>query len=274
MAAQTTPLPSVLLVGCGQMGSSMLEGWLAHGLKPSVVLDRHDRALPAPHKLAATLDAVPAEFQPDIIILAVKPQKADEVLGALAQRFPNATLLTVMAGRTVASLTACYTHSNPKAQPVIIRAMPNTPCAIGAGMSGLYAPPNATEEQKAQCDALLRAVGDTVWVAQEEQMDSVTALSGSGPAYIFLLAELLEKAGVEQGLPAETARTLARKTIYGAGALLNQSPVDAEELRRRVTSPGGTTAEALKIFMAPDAWPATVPQAVAAAARRAKELST
>lgn len=270
----TTSLPSVLLVGCGKMGSAMLEGWMAHGLKASVVLDRHDHTLPAPHRLAATLDDVPADFQPDVIILAIKPQKADTVLEALAQRFPNATLLSVMAGRTVESLTARYTHANPQARPVIIRAMPNTPCAIGAGMSGLYAPPHATDTQKAQCDALLHAVGDTVWVEQEDQMDSVTALSGSGPAYLFLLAELLEKAGVEQGLPAETARTLARKTIYGAGALLNQSPLDAEELRHRVTSPGGTTAEALKIFMAPDAWPTTVPQAVAAAARRAKELST
>lgn len=274
MTARTAPLPSVLLVGCGQMGGAMLEGWLAHGLKPSVVLDRHDRTLPAPHTLVATLEDVPAGFQPDVIILAVKPQKADPVLEALAQRFPNATLLSVMAGRTVESLTERYRHGNPQAQPVIIRAMPNTPCAIGAGMSGLYAPPHATDAQKAQCDALLRAVGDTVWVAHENQIDSVTAISGSGPAYVFLLAELLEKAGVDQGLPAETARTLARKTLYGAGALLNQSPADAGELRRRVTSPGGTTAEALKIFMAPDAWPATVPEAVAAAARRARELST
>ncbi|KXV77822.1 pyrroline-5-carboxylate reductase [Acetobacter malorum] len=274
MSAHTSPLPSVLLVGCGQMGGSMLEGWLAHGLKPSVVLDRHDRTLAAPHKLAATLEDIPADFQPDVIILAIKPQKADPALEALAQRFPNATLLSVMAGRTVESLTERYKQGNPQAQPVMIRAMPNTPCAIGAGMSGLYAPPHATDTQKAQCDALLQAVGDTVWVEREELIDSVTAISGSGPAYIFLLAELLEKAGVEQGLPAETARTLARKTIYGAGALLNQSPADAEELRRRVTSPGGTTAEALKVFMAPDAWPAIVPRAVAAAARRAKELST
>ena len=274
MRKQTSPLPSILLVGCGQMGGAMLEGWLAHGLKPSVILDRHDRTLPAPHILAHTLDDVPATFQPDVVILAVKPQKADPVLEALAQRFPNAVVLSVMAGRTVENLTQRYKHGNPQANPVVIRAMPNTPCAIGAGMSGLYAPPHATNAQKAQCDALLKAVGDTVWVEHEELIDALTAISGSGPAYLFLLAELLEKAGTELGLPVETARTLARKTIYGAGALLNQSPADAEELRRRVTSPGGTTAEALKVFMAPDAWPAAVQRATAAAARRAKELST
>lgn len=274
MPAHPSPLPSVLLAGCGQMGGAMLEGWLAHGLKPSVVLDRHSRTVPAPHTVVSTLDEIPAPFQPDVIVLAVKPQKADPMLDALAVLYPQATLLSVMAGRTVESLTQRYTQANPKANPVLIRAMPNTPCAIGAGMSGLYAPPQATDTQKAHCAALLAAVGETVWVEREELIDSVTAISGSGPAYVFLLAELLEKAGVEQGLPAETARTLARKTLYGAGALLNQSPADAEELRRRVTSPGGTTAEALKVFMAADAWPAIVPRAVAAAARRARELSS
>lgn len=267
-------LPSVLLVGCGKMGGAMLEGWIRHGLAPSVVMDRHDHTLPAPHQHARTLADIPADFTPDIIILAVKPQKADEVLGELGQRFPTTPLLSVMAGRTVENLAQRFSEANSAAKPTIIRAMPNTPCAIGAGISGLYAAPTVTDQQKQYCDQLLQAVGETVWVEQEDLIDSVTAVSGSGPAYVFLLAELMEKAGVEQGLPAETARKLARRTIFGAGALMDQSPLDAAELRTRVTSPGGTTAAALAVLMAPDAWPTTVSKAIQAAARRAKELSS
>ena len=268
------PLPSILLVGCGKMGGAMLEGWLGAGLAPSVIIDRHMADLPAPHRVVRAIQDVPADFAPDVIIVAVKPQKADPVLAELAQRFGQATLLSVMAGRTIASLHATCVQANAQANPVIIRSMPNTPCALGAGMSGLYAPPNATAEQKAHCDALLKAVGETVWVEKEGLIDSVAAISGSGPAYVFLMAELLEKAGVEQGLPAEVARKLARGTLYGAGCMLHTLPTDAAELRRNVTSPGGTTAEALKIMMAPQAWPATTSAAIAAAVHRARELAS
>lgn len=267
-------LPSILLVGCGKMGGAMLEGWLRAGLAPSVVIDRHITELPAPHQVVRSIQDVPAGFAPDVVIVAVKPQKADPVLAELAQRFGQATLLSVMAGRTIASLHATCVQANPQANPLIIRSMPNTPCALGAGMSGLYAPPNATAEQKAHCDALLQAVGETVWVEEEGLIDSVAAISGSGPAYVFLLAELLEKAGMEQGLPPEVARKLARGTLYGAGCMLHTLPTDADELRRNVTSPGGTTAEALKIMMAPQAWPATTSAAIAAAVHRAKELAS
>lgn len=269
-----SPLPSILLVGCGKMGGAMLEGWLKAGLAPSVVIDRHMADLPAPHSVVRTIQDVPTGFTPDIIIIAVKPQKADPVLAELAQRFGQATLLSVMAGRSIASLHATYVQANAKADPVIIRSMPNTPCALGAGMSGLYAPANATPQQKAHCDALLKAVGETVWVEEEGLIDSVAAISGSGPAYVFLLTELLEKAGVEQGLPAAIARKLARGTLYGAGCMLHTLPTDADELRRNVTSPGGTTAEALKVMMAPQAWPATTSAAIAAAVHRAKELAS
>ncbi|MCG0994823.1 pyrroline-5-carboxylate reductase [Acetobacter indonesiensis] len=272
--SSSSPLPSVLLVGCGKMGNAMLEGWLKHGLKPSVVLDRHDHALPSPHHHARTVADIPADFTPDIVIVAVKPQKADAILEELGQRFPTPVLLSVMAGRSIESLTKTYKKANPSANPTVVRAMPNTPCAIGAGITGLYAEAGTTAEQKDQCDALLRSVGETVWVEQENLIDAVTAVSGSGPAYIFLLAELMEKAGIEQGLPPETARKLARRTIFGAGALLDHSALDASELRIQVTSPGGTTAEALKILMQPDAWPKAVSQAISAAAHRAHELSS
>lgn len=268
------PLPSILLVGCGKMGGAMLEGWLKAGLAPSVIIDRHLADLPAPHTVVQSIQDVPASFTPDVIIVAVKPQKANPVLAELAQRFGQATLLSVMAGRTIASLHDTCVQANPQANPVIIRSMPNTPCALGAGMSGLYAPPNATAEQKSHCNALLCAVGETVWVAEEGLIDSVAAISGSGPAYVFLMAELLEKAGVEQGLPADVARKLARGTLYGAGCMLHTLPTDAQELRRNVTSPGGTTAEALKVMMAPQAWPATTSAAIAAAVHRARELAS
>lgn len=268
------PLPSIVLVGCGKMGGAMLEGWLRAGLAPSVVIDRHMADLPAPHQVVRSIQDIPADFTPDVVIVAVKPQKANPVLAELAQRFGQTTLLSVMAGRTIASLHTAYVQANAQANPVIIRSMPNTPCMLGAGMSGLYAPPNATPKDKAHCDALLRAVGETVWVAEESLIDSVTAVSGSGPAYVFLLAELMEKAGVEQGLPADIARKLARGTLYGAGCMLHTLPTDADELRRNVTSPGGTTAEALHVLMAPQAWPATTSAAIAAATRRARELAS
>ena len=268
-----TPLPSILLAGCGKMGSAMVQGWLAGGLAPSVVLDRHLSDLPAPHRVVRAVADIPAGFVPDVIVLAVKPQKADGVLAELAARYPQATVLSVMAGRTVASLEAAFAAGATATQPTIIRAMPNTPSLLGAGMCGLYAPPTATAEQKQHCDSLMRAVGETVWVERESLIDAVTGVSGSGPAYVFLLAELLEKAGQAQGLPAPVARTLAREVIYGAGRMLHELPTDAEELRRNVTSPGGTTAAALAVLMQPEAWPRITTDAVAAAVNRAGELA-
>ena len=145
-----TQLPSILLVGCGKMGGAMLDGWLACGLPPSAVIDRHRDSLPAPHILVPSLDDLPADFQPDIIILAVKPQKADATLEILARRFARATLLSVMAGRSIASLSSVYTAAAKGTAPVFIRAMPNTPSTLGAGMTGPYAPHAATPEQKQQ----------------------------------------------------------------------------------------------------------------------------
>ncbi|GBQ32506.1 pyrroline-5-carboxylate reductase [Gluconacetobacter sacchari] len=267
------PLPPLLLVGCGQMGGAMLAGWLADGLAPSVILDRHRDDIPAPHKVARQASDLPDDFAPALIVLATKPQKAAEILPAIARFARHAPVLSVMAGKTVGGLTASLESVGTEAA-VVIRAMPNTPSAIGQGMTVCYAPPAATEAQRALCTRLLSAVGDVAWVAEEAQMDAVTAVSGSGPAYVFLLAELMEQAGIAQGLPAGLARRIARRTVSGAGALLAQSESDAADLRRRVTSPGGTTQAALDILMAPTAWPATMEAAIAAAARRARELAS
>lgn len=267
------PLPPLLLVGCGQMGGAMLAGWLADGLAPSAILDRHRDDIPAPHNVVRQASDLPDDFAPALIILATKPQKTAEILPSIARFARHAPVLSVMAGKTVGGLTAALAAAGTPGATVI-RAMPNTPSAIGQGMTVCFAPPAATEADRALCTRLLSAVGDVAWVADEAQMDAVTAVSGSGPAYVFLLAELMEQAGIAQGLPADLARRIARRTVSGAGALMEQSGIDAAELRRRVTSPGGTTQKALDVLMAPSAWPTMMEQAIAAATGRARELAS
>jgi pyrroline-5-carboxylate reductase len=253
------------------MGGALFSGWRGAGLAPSFLVDPA-----APAGLARRVDGVcadiagvPASFRPAAAILAVKPQMADAILPALGAILPpDCVVLSIMAGKTLARLSAGLAAANP-----MVRAMPNTPASIGAGMSVACAGPGVTDAQIALCDRLLRAVGGMAWVTDETAMDAVTAVSGSGPAYVFLLAELLESAGIAEGLDPALARLLARKTIFGAGALLEASDEDAAALRRAVTSPKGTTERALNVLMAADAWPAAVPAAVAAAAARARELA-
>ena len=267
-------LPPVLLIGCGKMGGAMFRGWMAAGISPSVIVDRHTTDIPAPHRVVRSLNEVPQDFSPAAVILAVKPQKIDPILPSLARISGHPVIISVLAGRTIAGLSKGILSETPAGNaPVIIRAMPNTPAAIGQGMTGYYAPPEASKQQIALCESLLRASGEVIRVDPEFRIDDVTAISGSGPAYVFLLAELLEKAAIKRGLAPEIARVLARKTISGAGALLDQSPEDAADLRRNVTSPGGTTEKALAVFSRPEAWPATVQEAVDAAAARAAELA-
>lgn len=274
MAEHTPPL---LLIGCGNMGGALFEAWVAAGLAPSVVLDRKKEAIPAPHRLVRSAAEIPADFTPSVIVLAVKPQTAAQAIADLLAARPdiaaNATVLSVMAGATTTAIGAALCGGASVARPAVVRAMPNTPSAIGRGMTGLFAAPGAPQAIRALSESLLAAVGATVWVEREEQIDAVTAVSGSGPAYVFLLAELLERAGVEQGLPADVARLLARKTISGAGELMDRSPDDATQLRHKVTSPGGTTAQAIAVLAAKDAWPTAISEAVAAATRRARELA-
>ncbi|HUC18445.1 MAG TPA: pyrroline-5-carboxylate reductase [Acetobacteraceae bacterium] len=263
-------LPPVLLAGCGRMGGAMLAAWCELGLAPSVVVDPAPRLPPgsAPLTVVAEAGAVPAGFAPAAVILAVKPQQAAAVLPQFAPFAGKAVFLSIMAGRTVAGMRAALGQF-----AAVVRAMPNTPAAIRAGTTVVCAGPGVDAGQRRLCDSLLAAVGQVAWVEEEGLLDPVTALSGSGPAYVFLLAELLERAGVEQGLPAGLARLLARRTISGAGALLDASPEDAAQLRAAVTSPGGTTERALAVLMEQHAWPESVSRALAAATARSRALA-
>ncbi len=263
-------LPPVLLVGCGRMGGAMLGAWLERGLSPSALVDPAPR-LPAGSEAMTVVGeaaGLPEGFAPAAIVLAIKPQQAASVLPQFARFAGSAVFLSIMAGRTIGGMRAAL---GPEA--AVVRAMPNTPAAIRAGTSVACAGPGVNAEGRALCEALLAAVGTVAWVEEEGLLDAVTALSGSGPAYVFLLAELLERAGVEQGLPADLARLLARRTVSGAGALLAATSEDAAALRAAVTSPGGTTEQALAVLMEKDAWPAAVSRALAAATARSRALA-
>lgn len=269
---QDSALPSLLLVGGGRMGAAMLTGWLEQGLAPSIVVDPSPQAQSLTHdrvQVVATPEDVPTDYRPSCVILAVKPQLAQDVVPAyVAFNTPDTVFLSIMAGRT---LTGLSTLVGPQA--AIIRAMPNTPAAIRQGMTVACANPHVRPGQRNLCDRLLKTVGDVAWVEDEALLDPVTAVSGSGPAYVFLLAELLEQSALTQGIPAPLARLLARRTVAGAGALLNTDPADAAELRRAVTSPKGTTEQALQVLMRADSWPERMEEAVAAATQRARELA-
>jgi pyrroline-5-carboxylate reductase len=264
----------ILLVGCGKMGGALLAGWLEQGISPTdaVVIDPHyeTRDAPAGIRAFASADALPADFIPDVVLLAVKPQAMDQVAGAYRCFAGNAVFLSIAAGRTLASLEALLGDT-----AAIVRAMPNTPAAVRRGATGLSANRNVSAEQRRTCDLLVAAVGHAVWVEQEKQLDAVTAISGSGPAYVFLLAEVLAAAGENLGLSAELAATLARATVAGSGELLRQSSLPAKALRENVTSPNGTTYAALQVLMKDgDGLAELMRRATEAAARRAEELAS
>ncbi|HTW71561.1 MAG TPA: pyrroline-5-carboxylate reductase [Acetobacteraceae bacterium] len=264
-------IPPILLVGCGRMGSAMLSGWRERGLAPSMAVDpAPDAARMAGPDLTVVADAsiIPADFSPAAVVLAVKPQSAAEALPPHARFAGKAVFLSIMAGRAIAGIGGLL-----GAEAAIVRAMPNTPAAVRQGVTVACAGPGVSTPQQVLCERLLQAIGVVAWAEDEALLDPVTAVSGSGPAYVFLLAELLEHAAVEQGIPAELARLLARQTVAGSGALLAASTEDSAALRQAVTSPGGTTAEALKVLMSPDAWPAALSRAVAAATARSRELA-
>lgn len=268
----TTTLPDILLVGCGKMGGAMLSGWLERGLGRAVVVEPFPAAAAGFADRATILAdaaAIPADFRPGAVIFAIKPQEAEATLPAFA-RFATggALFVSIMAGRSVGSMRAAL-----GADAAVVRAMPNTPAAVRQGFTVAYAAPGVSEAGRALADALLQAVGEVCWVEQEDQINPVTAVSGGGPAYVFLLAEVMEKAAIEQGLPADLARRMARATVAGSGALLAASPQDAADLRKAVTSPKGTTERALNVLMAPDAWPRLMSDAIRAATDRARELA-
>jgi pyrroline-5-carboxylate reductase len=206
---------------------------------------------------------------PCVMVLAVKPQIMDGALGEIASLADERTIiLSIAAGRTIASLEKHF------ALPLaIVRAMPNLPAEIGRGISAAYANGHAGEAQREACGCLLRAAGEVVWIDDERLMDSVTAVSGSGPAYVFHLVECLADAARAEGLAPELAMPLARATVTGAAELLARSPLDAATLRENVTSPNGTTAAALAVLMAEPGLSALMTKAVAAAARRSRELA-
>jgi pyrroline-5-carboxylate reductase len=212
--------------------------------------------------------AVPASFTPAAVVLAVKPQNAAATLPAYGRFAGHVVFLSIMAGRTIGGIRGLL-----GGDPAIVRAMPNTPAAVRQGITVACASPAVTAAQRALADRLLQAIGTVAWAEDEALLDPVTAVSGSGPAYVFLLAELMEKAAIEQGIPPALARMLARQTVSGSGALLAAAEEDAATLRQAVTSPGGTTAAALNVLMDSKAWPETLSKAIAAATVRSRELA-
>jgi pyrroline-5-carboxylate reductase len=262
---------TVVLAGAGKMGGAMLSGWLAQGLdaRRVVVIE------PTPSDDIRALAAGSVRLNPspkdisDIaaLVVALKPQAfrgAGPGLRAFVE--PATLVVSIMAGMTIASISQACGGS-------VVRAMPNTPAAVGRGITVAVAARNVGDVQRATADALLGAIGSVEWVQDEALMDAVTAVSGSGPAYVFLLAEELARAGVEAGLPEALASRLARETVAGSGELLHRSDLAAETLRQNVTSPGGTTAAALEVLMGPDGMQSLLTRAVTAATRRSKELA-
>lgn len=273
MSGAMPSLPaSLMLVGAGKMGGAMLAGWLDAGLDPAAttVLDAapSDATLRLCEDRGVSLN--PAEPRPAaVLVLAIKPQGLDAAASDLNRLIgPETVIVSVLAGKTTADLKARL----PAAR-AIVRAMPNLPASIGRGATGAFPNAAVTPAQRAAAEALLAATGTAVWLDDEALIDAVTAVSGSGPAYVFLMVEALAEAGIAAGLPPEIAGRLARATVTGAGALLEADPAEAAALRQAVTSPGGTTAAALSVLMAEDGLPALMHKAVAAAKRRAGELS-
>jgi pyrroline-5-carboxylate reductase len=259
------------LAGAGKMGGAMLAGWLARGLDASSVVAIE----PHPSDEIKALAAKGARLDPahdtvrDVaaLVIALKPQMFREAAPSLRPFVQSSTLVvSIMAGIPIASLKEMVGGC-------VVRAMPNTPAAIGRGVTVAVAEPGVTSAQRAIADGLLRAIGVVEWADDETLMDAVTAVSGSGPAYVFLLAEALAQAGVEAGLPAELAATLARETVAGAGELLHRSDLDAAVLRQNVSSPGGTTVAALEVLMGAGGMQGLLTRAVAAAAKRSRELA-
>ena len=264
---------TLVLVGAGKMGGAMLDGWLALGLDLAKVAILE----PAPSPEIVALQARGVRINPpagaitdaSVILIAVKPQVAADVVPALkALVRPGTVAVSVMAGKTIRFLEGALGGGT-----AIVRSIPNTPAAIGRGIT--VAVPNAkvTAPQRALADALLSGIGAVEWVDDEGLIDAATAVSGSGPAYVFLLAESLARAGAAAGLPPDLAARLARATVSGSGELLHRSPLDAATLRQNVTSPGGTTAAALGVLMAADGLDPLLAKAVAAATKRSRELA-
>ena len=263
---------TVLLIGCGNMGYALLSGWRAQDqtlrifvVEPVDAL--RERAAGTGAAVAATLDALPPDVAPDLVVLAVKPVGVIPALGDCARFAGTAAFLSVAAGVRLSSMAAALPGGAS-----VIRCMPNTPAAIGEGMMALCAAPAAAAPARALAERLMSGSGATVWIEDEAQMDAVTAISGSGPAYVFLFIEALTEAGKALGLPGDTAATLALETVAGAALYARRSDQDPGTLRRQVTSPNGTTAAALDILMDRGRMAELVAEAARAAQDRSIQL--
>lgn len=265
----------LLILGAGKMGGALAAGLLARGLKPEFVLIQDPDPPPESaeliraHNLSCGASFSDLKTAPSVILAAVKPQVMDAVFPAAAKLAgPETLTLSIAAGRTIASFEQYLAEGS-----AVVRAMPNTPAAIGHGITVCCANAATRPEQRELTTALMSAVGDVAWVEDEALMNAVTAVSGSGPAYVFHLAECLADAGIAAGLEQNLAMQLARSTVAGAGALLAQSELSAEQLRQNVTSPGGTTAAALDELMEDFAMKRLFERAVAAAKARGEALA-
>ena len=262
----------IAFIGAGNMAASLIGGLRAKGLEAAQIRasdpGEETRArVTAEHGIETFADNAQAVDGADVVVLAVKPQAMKAVCEALRPNLkPNQLVVSIAAGITCASMNNWL-----GAQP-IVRCMPNTPALLRQGVSGLFATAQVTAEQRQQAQELLSAVGIALWLSEEQQLDAVTAISGSGPAYFFLLIEAMTAAGVKLGLPADIAAQLTLQTALGAAHMAVSSDVDAAELRRRVTSPAGTTEAAIKSFQA-DGFEALVEKALGAAAHRSAEMA-
>jgi pyrroline-5-carboxylate reductase len=268
------PANAILLLGAGRMGAALLNGWIAskqfsslHVVEP--VQSTAIRALAAKRKITLAKQFDTSKMKLRAAVIALKPQVLKQEADLLQDVGANAALVVSIA----AGITTNFLRQALGPKVAVVRTVPNTPGAIGRGITALYAPPGTPKAARALAQSLMTPLGDTLWFDNEAAMDAVTALSGSGPAYVFLLAEALTKAGIAQGLAPVVAARLARATIMGAGALLSTDPRPPEELRRDVTSPAGTTEAALKVLLGKDGLEDLMARAVAAAARRSQELA-
>jgi pyrroline-5-carboxylate reductase len=262
----------ILVIGLGNMGQALVKGWLARGLvaQDIAVVEPQPTAQAAARALGVSVIAstAMAAHRADVIVIAVKPAQVAESVAPIGKVARGCVVLSIAAGKTTAGLRKLL-----GSQTAVVRAMPNTPAAIGAGITALFASETVTAEQRRTCEELMAAVGRVEWFADEALMDAVTAVSGSGPAYVFLLIECLAEAGRNVGLGADVAARLATATVAGAGLYARETGLPAAELRRRVTSPKGTTQAALDVLLAENAFAVLMNRAVSAATERSRELS-
>lgn len=266
----------LLLVGCGKMGTALLRGWIDRGLSKEEVLVVEPvaagrEAVARSLGVLAIADAreIPSDSRFRAVIFAVKPQMMADVLPAYTGLVAaGAFVMSIAAGTSIGRFEAIFGPST-----AVVRAMPNTPAAIGRGVTALFANSLVDDRQRSLAELLMAAVGKVHWLDHEDQMHAVTAMSGGGPAYVFLLIETLAKAGMASGLPEHLAWPMARATVVGSGALAEASEEPAATLRKNVTSPGGTTQAALEVLMAPEGVQPLFDRAMAAATRRSQELA-